>query len=86
VRILDHTTAAAYPGFMSDSGVERDLDDDFISAQSGDYEPEIDPFEDEDERSINDEFDDDLDDKFPDDARVVYLDDDDDLDDEFDDD
>ncbi|TAM67661.1 MAG: hypothetical protein EPN48_13620 [Microbacteriaceae bacterium] len=62
---------------MSDSGVGRDLGDDFISAQSGDYEPEDDPFEDEDERAIDDEFDDDFDDEFPDDERVVYLDDDD---------
>ncbi|WP_308468335.1 hypothetical protein [Rathayibacter soli] len=66
---------------MSDSGVERDLDDDFISAQSGDYEPADDPFEDEDERAIDEEFDDDFDDEFPDDERVVYIDDDDELDD-----
>jgi hypothetical protein len=74
-RRLDRRNGAAYPNIMSDSDVAGDLDDEFIHAQDGEYEPEDEPLED-DERSIDDDLDEDSDDEFPDDDRIVVLDDD----------
>lgn len=59
---------------MSDPGVERDLDQDFINAQSGDHEPDNQPVENDEDRPAADDPDTEPDDDVPDDQRVVYLD------------
>lgn len=60
---------------MSDSGGAQDLDDfddEFEATQDGDYEPDVNLF-DEDDRPIDDTDDDLV--EFPDDEREVFLDD-----------